>query len=95
MRRTHRRRYSLAPATTPALGLVRVPGIPHLGVVRDGRHGPVGPHVNVRSVVSIEVALKVRAYRRKETADITLPPPVALCRRGRRLDGRTEDRVAA
>jgi len=45
--------------------------------------------------VSIEDALKVRAYRRKETADITLPPLVALCRRGRRLDGRTEDRVAA
>jgi len=39
-------------------------------------------------------ALKVRVYRRKETAD-TMPPPVALCRRGRRLDGRIEGRVAA
>jgi len=50
--------------------------------------------IPLRSVASIEGALKVRAYRRKETAD-TLPPPVALCRRGRRLDGRIEDCVAA
>ncbi len=66
------------------------------GVERAGRgfrHGQ-GPHFNLRSVASIEGALKVRAYRRKETAD-TMPPPVALCRRGRRLDGRIEDRVAA
>jgi len=60
---------------------------------RDFRHGQ-GPHFNLRSVASIEGALKVRAYRRKETAD-TLPPPVALCRRGRRLDGRIEGRLAA
>jgi len=61
---------------------------------RGFRHGQ-GPHFNLRSVASIEGALKVRAYRRKETADIALPPPVALCRRGRRLDGRIEDRMAA
>ena len=54
-----------------------------------------GPHFNLRSVVSIDGALKVRAYRRKETADIAMPPPVARCRRGRRLDGRTEERLAA
>jgi len=60
---------------------------------RGFRHGQ-GPHFNLRSVASIEGALKVCAYRRKETAD-TLLPPVALCRRGRRLDGRIEDRVAA
>jgi len=66
------------------------------GVERAGRgfrHGQ-GPHFNLRSVASIEGALKVRAYRRKETAG-TLSPPVALCRRGRRLDGRIEDRMAA
>jgi len=67
------------------------------GVERAGRgfrHGQ-GPHFNLRSVVSIDGALKVRAYRRKETAAIALPPPVARCRCGRRLDRRTEDRVAA
>ncbi len=53
-----------------------------------------GPHVNLRNVASIEGALKIRASRRNETADTT-PPPVALCRRGRWLDGRIEDRVAA
>jgi transposase len=53
-----------------------------------------GPHFNLRSVASIEGALKVRAYRRKETAN-TMSPSVALCRRGRRLNGRIEDRVAA
>ena len=61
---------------------------------RGFRHGQ-GPHFNLRSIVSIEGALKVRAYRQKETANITMPPLVALCRRGRRLDGRIEDRVAA
>ncbi len=61
---------------------------------RGFRHGQ-GPHFNLRSVVSIEGALKVRAYRRKETADIAMPPLLALCRRGRRLDGRTEERMAA
>jgi len=66
------------------------------GVERAGRgfRHRQGPHFNLRSVASIEGALKVRAYRRKETAD-TLLPPVALCRRGRRLDGRIEDRVVA
>jgi len=53
-----------------------------------------GPHFNLRSIVSIDGALKVRAYRRKDTAD-TMPPPVARCRRERLLDGRAEDRVAA
>ncbi len=53
-----------------------------------------GPHFNLRSGASIEGALKVRASRRKETAN-TMSPSVALCRRVRRLNGRIEDRVAA
>jgi len=59
------------------------------GAERGGRafrHGQ-GPHFTLRSMASLDDALKVRAYRQKEGSEVATRPVPASSRRGRRMHG--------
>ena len=61
------------------------------GAERGGRafrHGQ-GPHFTLRSVASLDDALKVQAYRQKERVEATARQAPASSRRGRRVYGQT------